>query len=155
MDQVVEKGGGAALESTVADELGDPRNDVDTERELENEGRVLEAQVFGVCSASQAKRSKGEACNWLKEQVQCCVCYGGDCAKIQVEVRDAEPAWEVDEGSCVGCLNKVSLKRCLPPTVRSFMYHGKRRDQDQRHANAVNEHIDRVVVVGTVLREIY
>lgn len=61
LDEIVEEGGGALLECSVADKLGDPRDDVDAKGDLECAGGILEARITSKSGASEAECGKNEA----------------------------------------------------------------------------------------------
>lgn len=61
LDEIVEQGGRTALKGAMANELGDPRDDVDDEGELEGGLGVLEAHVIGEGGAADAEGGQDEA----------------------------------------------------------------------------------------------
>jgi len=83
----------------MANELGDPRDDVDDEGELEGGLGVLEAHVIGEGGAADAEGGQDEAGDGLEQDVEPRVKQRGDGAEVEVEIRDGEPRGEVDQGS--------------------------------------------------------
>jgi len=99
LDEIVEQGGRTALKGAMANELGDPRDDVDDEGELEGGLGVLEAHVIGEGGAADAEGGQDEAGDGLEQDVEPRVKQRGDGAEVEVEIRDGEPRGEVDQGS--------------------------------------------------------
>lgn len=61
LNEVVKESGGALLEGAVADELGNPGDDVDAKGDLEGAGRILETRVTSECGASETKSGENKA----------------------------------------------------------------------------------------------
>lgn len=168
LDEVVEQGGSAALKGAVADELGDPADDVDDEGHLEGASRVLGAHVVGKGSGGDAKGGQDKAGDGLQEDIEGGVGEGEDGAEVQVQVGNGKPGRRLDQSAGIrGLADGEGLvsasKRVVPGQEegtgwmehvggeKGRAYHAKGRHEDGGHADHVDGHVDRVVVIGAIL----
>lgn len=106
LDDVVQEGGGAALEGAVADELEDPARHMDGDGILEGGVRVGQPHVVAKGGGSQADGREDEAGHGLQQQVERRVERGCDGAEVEVQVGEGEPGWQADQRPCVCCLGE-------------------------------------------------
>jgi len=105
--QILEQGGGAALEGAVADELRDPGGAEDAQGDLVRgvwrDGR----EVLEVGGGAQQDGGHEGAGHGLEQDVEDGVVGGHQGAEVEVEVGDGKPGGERDESGRVGALHHV------------------------------------------------
>lgn len=88
LEESVEERRGASLKGTMANELGNPGQDVDTHSDLQGLFGVLQAHVAREGSAADAKRGKDEACDGLEQQIKYSIGDCNDGAEVEIKIRN-------------------------------------------------------------------
>ncbi len=117
LDQVVQQRWCPAFKDSMADELSDPRREINGKSDVVCHGAVCRCGVITECRPSHDQRCYHQACNWFHEDVERGVGRRGCSAKIEWQVRDGQPfrCWQVWR---VGSLERyqyraLSLQPCL------------------------------------------
>lgn len=105
LDQVVQQRGSPTLEDSVADELHQPRRDVDASKPIVHAGAVCDEEMVCECRASEQDwRDKG-AGDGFKEDVEGGIYQRADRSDIGREVFEAQDIGDIKEDGGVGGLD--------------------------------------------------
>lgn len=90
LNQVVQQRRSTAFEDPMADELGYPGDNVDTNGNVVCRHAMVCGQVVGICCATDQDRSKETSRDWFHQHIQRAVDYGNCSAEVEREMWNAE-----------------------------------------------------------------
>ena len=94
LDQVIQQCGGPLLKGSVPNELGNPRYDKESSRNVIRHPAVGRIQVIGTCGSSDEERGQKTPGHRFQEEVEQGVDQGAYRGEVEGEVLDLDGGWD-------------------------------------------------------------